>query len=74
MDLIFEIVTAKDGSFDILKNGSVLHTRIPDRWLEDQLVQYGRCGIEYHDIRRQLTAHGRARIVVSGLPGKPFTG
>jgi hypothetical protein len=74
MDLIYEILTADDGSFDILKNGSVLHERIPDRWLEDQLGQYGLCGIEYDDIRCQLIAHGRAKIVIAGLPGKPFTG
>ena len=73
MDLTFEIVRTADGMFDILKNGGLLHAGVPDMWLEDQLVRYGLCGIEYHDIREQLTASGSAKIVLAGLPGRPFT-
>jgi hypothetical protein len=70
MDLIFEVVKT---AFDILRDGCLLHAGIPDRWLEDQLARYGLCGTEYHDIRDQPTTSGSAKVVLAGLPGKPFT-
>jgi hypothetical protein len=61
---IWEIVRKKDGTFDMFHKGKLLHSSIPDRWLEAQVGRYGFCGPEYHDIRRQLDQGGKAKIVL----------
>ncbi len=61
---VWEIVKKKDGTFDMFHKGKLLHSSIPDKWLEAQVGRYGFCGPEYHDIRRQLYQDGKAKIVL----------
>jgi hypothetical protein len=61
---VWEIVRKEDGSLDIFHREILLHGSVPDKWLEDQLVDHGLCGQEYQDIRRQLDQFGRAQIVL----------
>jgi hypothetical protein len=61
---VWEVVRKEDGTFEMFHNGRLLHDSIPDRWLEDQLVRYGFCGEEYHEIRRQLDQFGKSKIVL----------
>jgi hypothetical protein len=61
---VWEIVRKEDGTFDMFREGELLHGSIPDKWLADQLGNYGFCGQEYKDIRLQLDQFGRARIVL----------
>ncbi len=63
-DNVWEIVRTEDGTFEMFHKGELLHSSIPDRWLERQLARYGFCGEEYRDIRRQLDQFGRAKIVL----------
>jgi hypothetical protein len=59
---IWEIVRREDGSFDMFHKGALVHSAIPDRWLEDQVGEHGFCGQEYLNIRRQLDESGKATI------------
>ena len=61
---VWEIVRLEDGTFAISHKGKLLHSSIPDRWLEAELGKYGFCGKEYHDIRLQLEHSGKARIAL----------
>jgi hypothetical protein len=61
---VWEIVRKTDGTFEMFRKGELLHTSIPDGWLEAQLGQYGFCGQEYEDIRRQLDECGKAKIAL----------
>jgi hypothetical protein len=61
---VWEIVRTEDGTFEMFHNGVLLHSSIPDRWLEGQLARYGFCGEEYRDIRRELAQLGRAKIAL----------
>jgi len=61
---VWEIVRKEDGTFEMFHKGELLHTSIPDRWLEAQLGRYGFCGEEYRDIRRQLDEFGKAKVVL----------
>ena len=59
---VYEIVRRQDRSFDILHNGDLEHTSIPDGWLEDELAKHGICGSEYREVRRQLFESGKAKL------------
>ena len=61
---LWEIVRREDGTFDIIHKGELSRRAITDRWLEDELCQYGFCGEEYKDIRRKLDQSGRATIAL----------
>ncbi|HLW85709.1 MAG TPA: hypothetical protein VKR60_10885 [Candidatus Sulfotelmatobacter sp.] len=61
---VWKIVRKDDGTFEIFHKGNLLKTSIPEKWLEAGLAEYGFCGQEYHDIRRQLELHGRAERVL----------
>jgi len=61
---VWEVVRNEDGTFEMLHKGKLLHSSIPDKWLEAQLGRYGLCGEEYKDIRRQLDRSGRAEVVL----------
>jgi hypothetical protein len=60
----WEVLRKEDGTFEIFHQGKLLRDAIPDRWLEDELVRYGFCGEEYHEIRRQLDKTRKAKIVL----------
>jgi hypothetical protein len=62
---VWEIVKAEDGTFALFHKGGLLHSSVPDRWLEAQLGRYGFCGEEYRGIRRQLDESGKAKIVLA---------
>ena len=62
-DNIYEILKRSDSSFDIFHNGELTDRSVADRWLEDQLAQYGICGQEYQEARRKLESVGEARLV-----------
>jgi hypothetical protein len=64
MNTVWEIIKKKDGTFDLFRTGELLHGSIPEKWLVDQLGQYGFCGQEYAAIRHQLDQVGRAKIVL----------
>jgi len=59
---VYEIIRRQDRSFDILHNGELEHSSIPDGWLEDELAKHGICGIEYREVRRQLLESGNAKL------------
>jgi hypothetical protein len=61
---LWEIVRKDDGNFEIFQKGKLLKASIPEKWLEAGLAEYGFCGQEYHDIRRQLELRGRAKMVL----------
>lgn len=64
MKTVWEIIKKEDGTFDLFRTGELLHGSIPEKWLADQLEQYGFCGQEYAEIRLQLDQAGFAKIVL----------
>jgi hypothetical protein len=62
MPNIYEVVRRQDRSFDLLHNGELEQSSIPDRWLEDELSKRGICGREYRDVRNQLDDSGKAKL------------
>ena len=57
---VWEIVKKDDGTFDLFRNGGLLHGTIPEGWLADQLGQYGFCGQEYADIPSPTGRSGKS--------------
>jgi len=66
-----EFIKKENGTFDIFHQGKLVHSEVPDNWLEGQLTQYGFCGEEYREIRRQLQTSGRAEIILQVLQFYP---
>lgn len=56
----WEVNVNEDGSFEVRRQGQLLHRSIPRKWLEAELGKYGFCGQEYRGIRLQLQQSGRA--------------
>jgi len=56
------VVRKEDGSFDMFHKSKLLHSSVPDKWLEAQLGRYGFCGEEYKKIGRQLDETGKAQV------------
>ena len=49
-----------DGTFEISFNHNVVGSRIPERWLDNELcAKRGLCGEELASIKRQLVECGR---------------
>ncbi len=61
---VWEVVRKDDGTFEIFHQGNLIKARLPEKWLEAGLAEYGFCGQEYHDILRQLELHSRAEMVL----------
>ncbi|MFZ0955666.1 MAG: hypothetical protein WAN60_04945 [Candidatus Sulfotelmatobacter sp.] len=61
---VWQFVRKDEGTFEIFHKGRLLKTAIPEKWLESALAEYGFCGHEYHEIRRQLDLRGRAERVL----------
>jgi len=74
MNVIWQIIKRDDDTFDVLRDGTVLHERVPDRWLKEQLGRYGFCGQEYTDIRRMLEESGEARYEFTYPCDRPHRG
>ena len=63
---VLELVAKNDGTFDLLWDGKLDRTGIPERWLNEELcVRFGLCGDEYEAIVREATTNGRATRVFS---------
>ena len=62
--LRWEIIQQENGTSKLLRDGEVLNSVIPNKWLEDEVGKYGFCGKEYQNIRRQLSESGKAKIVL----------
>jgi hypothetical protein len=62
-DKVYEILKRPDGSFDLFHNGELRGRSIPNKWLEDQLSEYGICGEEYRAACVKLDEVGEARLV-----------
>ena len=62
---IFEVATNGDGTYEIIFNQKVVGSRIPERWLDDELCRKrGFCGEELASIKRQLDESGRAVVIL----------
>lgn len=63
--IVFEVAANGDGTFAITFNGEVVGSRIPERWLDDELcAKRGFCGEELVSIKRQLVECGRAVVTL----------
>jgi hypothetical protein len=63
--IVLEVATNSDGTFEITFNEKVVGTRIPERWLDDELcAKRGFCGEELASIKRQLGECGRAVVIL----------
>jgi hypothetical protein len=62
MGSLWKVSKNHDGTFDLLRDGLVLHHSIPDKWLADQLVKYGLTGPEYREVRDQLNISAVATL------------
>ena len=63
--VVLEVATNADGTFAITFNGEVVGSRIPGRWLDDELcAKRGFCGEELASIKRQLVERGRAVVTL----------
>lgn len=62
--IVLEVATNDDGTFEITFNEKVVGSRIPERWLDDELcAKRGFCGEELASIKRQLVELGRAVVI-----------
>ena len=62
---VLEVATNGDGTYEIIFNEKVVGSRIPERWLEDELCEKrGFCGEELASIKRQLGECGRAVVIL----------
>ena len=60
---VLEVATNGDGTYEIIFNEKVIGSRIPERWLDDELcAKRGFCGEELASIKRQLGECGRAVV------------
>jgi hypothetical protein len=63
--IVLEVTTNLDGTYEIIFNEKVVGSRIPERWLDDELcAKRGFCGEELASIKRQLGECGRAVVVL----------
>jgi len=62
---ILEVLKNDDGTYEVLFKGELVRSRVPERWLNQELcARYGFCGEEYDAIIRQLNDSGRAVAAV----------
>ena len=63
--IVLEVATNGDGTYEITFNDKVVGSRIPERWLDDELcAKRGFCGEELASIKRQLGECGRAVVIL----------
>jgi hypothetical protein len=61
---VLEVATNRDGTYEIIFNKKVVASRIPEKWLDDELcAKRGFCGEELASIKRQLDECGRAVVI-----------
>lgn len=62
---VLEVKRNNDGTFEITVNAEVVETRVPERWLEEELcAKRGFCGDEFASIKQQLEENGRAILTL----------
>ena len=58
-----EVVKRDDGTYDLFLNDAPDRSRIPERWLPDELcVRFGFCSEEYDSILREVDLNGRTKL------------
>ena len=62
---VLEVDANRDGTYEIILNEKVVGSRIPKRWLDEELcAKRGFCGEELASIKRQLDECGRAVLIL----------
>jgi hypothetical protein len=64
MDNAWIVKRKENGTFDIFKNGDLLHQGVTEAMLERQLASHGFVDSDYDEVKRQLSKTGEARISV----------
>ena len=63
--IVFEVAANGDGTFEITFNEKVVGSRVPERWLDEELcAKRGFCCEELASIKRQLDECGRAVVIL----------
>ena len=63
---VLEVTKNNDGTYEIVFNEEVVGSRIPERWLDEELcAKRGFCGEELVSIKRQLQESDRAVVILS---------
>jgi hypothetical protein len=63
--MILDVIANGNGTFEIVVNGQLVGSGIPDERLRNELcVKYGYGGAEFDAIRAQLDDYGRAKITL----------
>jgi hypothetical protein len=63
--IVLEVAANDDGTYEIRFNEKVVGSRIPERWLDEELcAKRGFCGEELASIKRQLEENGRAILIL----------
>lgn len=61
----WEFVRREDGTYAVSHKGKLLKENIPERWFYEQIcIDYGFCGEESAEIRRQIGESGKCTIVL----------
>ncbi len=62
---IWKFVRGEDGTYAVFHNEKKVSARIPEKWFERQIcTDYGFCGEECTEIRRQLDESGKCTLVL----------
>jgi hypothetical protein len=64
MDNAWIVKRKENGTFDIFKNGDLLHQGVTGAMLERQLASHGFVDSDHDEVKRQLSKIGEARISV----------
>jgi hypothetical protein len=63
--IVLQVLKNGDGTYEVLYKGELVRTRVPERWLNEELcVGFGFCGDEYESIIRQLNDSGKAILLL----------
>ena len=63
--IVLRVAKNPDGTFEINFNEKVVGSRVPERWLDDELcAKRGFCGEELASIKQQLIQCGRAVVIL----------
>jgi hypothetical protein len=63
--IVLDVAASNDGTYEIIFNEKVVGSRIPERWLDDELcAKRGFCYEELASIKRQLNECVRAVVVL----------
>ena len=62
---LLEVIANGDSTYEITFNEKIVGSRIPEKWLDDELcAKRGFCGEELASIKHQLEECGRAIVIV----------